>query len=37
VKKVLQLALGIIAAVGGFVDIGELVFNAQAGAFFRYS
>jgi manganese transport protein len=36
VKKVLQLALGIIAAVGGFVDIGELVFNAQAGAFFRY-
>jgi Mn2+/Fe2+ NRAMP family transporter len=36
VRKVLQLALGIIAAVGGFVDIGELVFNAQAGAFFRY-
>jgi manganese transport protein len=36
VKKVLQLALGIIAAIGGFVDIGELVFNAQAGAFFRY-
>jgi manganese transport protein len=36
VKKVLQLALGIIAAVGGFVDIGELVFNAQAGAYFRY-
>jgi manganese transport protein len=36
VKNVLQLALGIIAAVGGFVDIGELVFNAQAGAFFRY-
>jgi Mn2+/Fe2+ NRAMP family transporter len=36
VKKVLQLALGIIAAVGGFVDIGELVFNVQAGAAFRY-
>jgi manganese transport protein len=36
VKKVLQLALGIIAAVGGFVDIGELVFNVQAGAMFRY-
>jgi Mn2+/Fe2+ NRAMP family transporter len=36
VKKVLQLALGIVAAVGGFVDIGELVFNAQAGATFRY-
>jgi Mn2+/Fe2+ NRAMP family transporter len=36
VKKVLQLALGIVAAIGGFVDIGELVFNAQAGAAFRY-
>jgi manganese transport protein len=35
-KKVFQLALGIIAAIGGFVDIGELVFNAQAGADFRY-
>ncbi len=35
-KKVTQLALGIIAAVGGFVDIGELVFNVQAGAVFRY-
>jgi manganese transport protein len=35
-KVVLQLALGIIAAVGGFVDIGELVFNTQAGANFRY-
>jgi manganese transport protein len=36
VKKVFQLALGIIAAVGGFVDIGELVFNVQAGANFRF-
>jgi manganese transport protein len=36
VTKVFQLALGIIAAIGGFVDIGELVFNAQAGAFFKY-
>jgi Mn2+/Fe2+ NRAMP family transporter len=35
-KKVLQLALGIMAAVGGFVDIGELVFDTQAGAAFRY-
>jgi manganese transport protein len=35
-KKVFQLALGIIAAIGGFVDIGELVFNTQAGADFRY-
>jgi Mn2+/Fe2+ NRAMP family transporter len=35
-KSVFKLALGIIAAIGGFVDIGELVFNAQAGADFRY-
>jgi manganese transport protein len=35
-KKFSQVALGIIAAVGGFVDIGELVFNVQAGAHFRY-
>jgi manganese transport protein len=36
VKKLFQIALGIIAAIGGFVDIGELVFNTQAGADFRY-
>jgi manganese transport protein len=36
VKKVLQIALGVLAAVGGFVDIGELVFNVQAGALFGY-
>jgi manganese transport protein len=35
-RKIFQVALGIIAAVGGFVDIGELVFNTQAGANFRY-
>lgn len=35
-KKLFQIALGLIAAVGGFVDIGELVFNTQAGADFRY-
>jgi len=35
-KKIFQVALGIIAAIGGFVDIGELVFNTQAGADFRY-
>jgi Mn2+/Fe2+ NRAMP family transporter len=31
-KAVLQVALGVIAAIGGFVDIGDLVFNAQAGS-----
>ncbi|MDQ3880164.1 MAG: Nramp family divalent metal transporter, partial [Chloroflexota bacterium] len=35
-KKVLQIALGVVAAFGGFVDIGELVFNVQAGAQFGY-
>jgi manganese transport protein len=36
VKSILKIALGIIAAVGGFLDIGDLVFNTQAGALFRY-
>jgi manganese transport protein len=35
VSKVLGLALGILAAIGGFVDIGDLVFNT-AGATFGY-
>jgi manganese transport protein len=36
VKSILKIALGIIAAVGGFLDIGDLVFNTQAGALYRY-
>jgi manganese transport protein len=36
VRKVLQVALGVVAALGGFVDIGELVFNSQAGAEFGF-
>jgi manganese transport protein len=36
VRKVFQIALGIVAALGGFVDIGELVFNTQAGGQFGY-
>jgi manganese transport protein len=36
VKKIFQIALGILAAIGGFVDIGDLVFNMQAGAKFQY-
>jgi manganese transport protein len=36
VKTILKLALGIIAALGGFLDIGDLVFNTQAGALYRY-
>jgi len=36
VKTPLNLALGILAAIGGFVDIGDLVFNTAAGATFGY-
>jgi manganese transport protein len=35
-KKIFQVALGILAAIGGFVDIGDLVFNIEAGATFGY-
>ncbi len=35
-SRVFGLALGILAAVGGFVDIGDLVFNVAAGATFGY-
>jgi manganese transport protein len=37
VKGIFQIALGVIAAIGGFVDIGDLVFNSQAGATLGYS
>jgi Mn2+/Fe2+ NRAMP family transporter len=36
VKSVLKIALGIIAALGGFLDIGDIVFTTQAGALYRY-
>jgi manganese transport protein len=36
VKKVFSIALGILAAIGGFVDIGDIVFNVSAGATFGY-
>jgi manganese transport protein len=36
VSKIFGLALGILAAIGGFVDIGDLVFNVTAGATFGY-
>ena len=35
-KKLLSVALGILAAIGGFVDIGDLVFNTQAGGAFGF-
>jgi manganese transport protein len=36
VKKLLGLTLGIMTALGGFVDVGQFVFTAQAGALFGY-
>ena len=36
IRNVLAVALGILSAIGGFVDIGDLVFNTQAGAVFGY-
>jgi len=35
-KKILEIGLGIMVALGGFVDIGDLVFSTQAGAKFGY-
>ena len=36
-KKLFSVALGILTAIGGFVDIGDLVTNAQVGARFGLS
>jgi manganese transport protein len=35
-KKLLEISMGILASVGGFVDIGDLVFVTGAGALFGY-
>jgi Mn2+/Fe2+ NRAMP family transporter len=35
-RAFLAVALGILSAIGGFVDIGDIVFNTQAGATFGY-
>jgi manganese transport protein len=37
VSRISGLTLGIVTALGGFVDIGELVFASQAGARFAYA
>lgn len=36
-KKILGITLGIMTALGGFVDLGQMVFSLQAGALFGYS
>src|SRR4051812_10782887 len=36
-KKILGITLGIMTALGGFVDLGQIVFTTQAGALFGYT
>ncbi|MCA1833816.1 MAG: NRAMP family divalent metal transporter [Actinomycetota bacterium] len=36
-KKFLEITLGILTAIGGFVDIGDIVANAESGARFHMS
>ncbi|MDQ3746988.1 MAG: divalent metal cation transporter, partial [Acidobacteriota bacterium] len=36
-KKWVEIFLGILTAMGGFVEVGELVFSVNAGARFRFS
>ena len=36
-RKVLGITLGIMTALGGFVDLGQIVFTMQAGAVFGYN
>jgi Mn2+/Fe2+ NRAMP family transporter len=37
VKRIFGVALGILTAIGGFVDIGDIVANAETGARFGMS
>jgi manganese transport protein len=35
-KKYMGITLGIMTALGGFLDLGQIAFTAQAGAYFGY-
>ena len=35
-KQILGITLGIMTALGGFVDLGQIVFTTQAGALFGF-
>jgi Mn2+/Fe2+ NRAMP family transporter len=37
VKKVLEIALGIVTSIGGFLEVGSMATSAQAGAQHRFS
>ena len=36
-KKLLQITLGIVAGIGGFLEVGSIASAAEAGASFRYA
>src|SRR4051812_41869843 len=36
-QQLIEITLGIMTAVGGFVDVGEIVFAAQAGSRFNFA
>ena len=35
-RRIFSVALGILAAIGGFLDIGDMVFNIAGRSLFRY-
>jgi Mn2+/Fe2+ NRAMP family transporter len=35
-KKIIQVALGVVTGIGGFLEVGSIATAAQAGASFRY-
>ena len=35
-KKLLEITLGIVTSIGGFLEVGSLATSAQAGAAFGY-
>ncbi|HEV7485996.1 MAG TPA: divalent metal cation transporter [Thermoanaerobaculia bacterium] len=36
-KKILQVALGVVTGIGGFLEVGSVATAAEAGASFKYS
>lgn len=36
-KKILQVALGVVTGIGGFLEVGSIATASEAGASFRYS
>jgi Mn2+/Fe2+ NRAMP family transporter len=35
-KKVFEIALGVVTSIGGFLEIGSIATAAQAGALFQF-